>query len=84
MQNAFVCTLNRLISLENTANELAVLFLPYRLAPECLEQKKFTHHSDIWSLGVTLWEMFSYGGRPYENWKIEYTADVSSISSIVI
>ena len=67
---------------ENTANLLTAFHL-YRLAPECLEQKKFTHHSDIWSLGVTLWEMFSYGERPYDNWKIEYTADVSFIPSFV-
>ncbi|XP_046849842.1 uncharacterized protein LOC124443400 [Xenia sp. Carnegie-2017] len=43
--------------------------LPLRwLAPECLEHKKFTVNSDVWSLGVTLWEMFSYGQRPYEDW----------------
>jgi serine/threonine protein kinase len=47
-----------------------------RLAPECLEQKKFTVYSDVWSLGVTLWEMFSYGKRPYEDWNMEYTSEV--------
>lgn len=47
-----------------------------RLAPECLEQKKFTVYSDVWSLGVTLWEMFSYGKRPYEDWNLDTTAQV--------
>ncbi|CAB3986462.1 tyrosine- kinase receptor Tie-1-like [Paramuricea clavata] len=51
--------------------------LPIRwLAPECLEQKKFTVYSDVWSLGVTLWEMFSYGKRPYEDWKFKFTSEL--------
>jgi serine/threonine protein kinase len=57
-----------------------------RLAPECLEQKKFTVYSDVWSLGVTLWEMFSYGKRPYEDWNMEYTSEVypCSFHSLVL
>ncbi|XP_048586745.1 uncharacterized protein LOC5516063 isoform X2 [Nematostella vectensis] len=36
-------------------------------APECLEFLKFTAKSDVWSFGVTMWEMFEYGGaRPYQ------------------
>ena len=35
-------------------------------APECLKADKTSFHfeSDIWSYGVTLWEMFSYGKYP--------------------
>jgi len=36
------------------------------LAPECLQQKIFTHESDIWSYGVVMWEVFSHGALPYE------------------
>lgn len=34
-------------------------------APECVNYGKFTHATDVWSYGVTLWEMFSYGEQPY-------------------
>ncbi|KJH48926.1 p21-Rho-binding domain protein [Dictyocaulus viviparus] len=34
-------------------------------APECINFLKFTSSSDVWSFGVTLWEMFSYGEMPW-------------------
>ena len=34
-------------------------------APECVNEGKFTHASDVWSYGVLLWEMYSYGKEPY-------------------
>eukprot|EP00005_Dracoamoeba_jomungandri_P002720 CAMPEP_0174260100 /NCGR_PEP_ID=MMETSP0439-20130205/8839_1 /TAXON_ID=0 /ORGANISM="Stereomyxa ramosa, Strain Chinc5" /LENGTH=882 /DNA_ID=CAMNT_0015344257 /DNA_START=631 /DNA_END=3279 /DNA_ORIENTATION=- len=34
-------------------------------SPESLQYKKFTHASDVWSFGVTMWEIFSYGAEPY-------------------
>ncbi|KAI6204846.1 hypothetical protein M3Y94_00724200 [Aphelenchoides besseyi] len=40
--------------------------LPVRwLPPECLEAGRFTHQSDMWSFGVTLYEIFTYGAMPY-------------------
>ncbi|XP_021367912.1 ephrin type-B receptor 1-B-like isoform X3 [Mizuhopecten yessoensis] len=37
-------------------------------APEAIAFRKFTTASDIWSYGVVMWEIISYGERPYWNW----------------
>ncbi|XP_011298706.1 epidermal growth factor receptor isoform X4 [Fopius arisanus] len=36
------------------------------LALECIQHRVFTHKSDVWAFGVTIWEILTYGGRPYE------------------
>lgn len=38
-------------------------------APECINFHKFSSKSDVWSFGVTMWEAFSYGGKPYKKMK---------------
>ncbi|XP_064626481.1 tyrosine-protein kinase SYK-like [Lineus longissimus] len=38
-------------------------------APECIYYYKFDSRSDVWSYGVTMWETFSYGGKPYRGMK---------------
>ena len=35
-------------------------------APECIYYYKFTHKSDVWSYGVTLWEVMARGCMPYQ------------------
>nr|WAR33938.1 epidermal growth factor receptor 2a [Scylla paramamosain] len=37
------------------------------LALECIQHRIFTHKSDVWAFGVTVWELLTYGGRPYED-----------------
>lgn len=37
-------------------------------APEAIAFRKFTSASDVWSYGVVMWEIVSYGERPYYNW----------------
>ncbi|XP_056132982.1 tyrosine-protein kinase ZAP-70 [Lampris incognitus] len=39
-------------------------------APECIKFHKFSSKGDVWSFGVTMWEAFSYGGKPYKKMKI--------------
>ncbi|EDL37948.1 Eph receptor A5, isoform CRA_a [Mus musculus] len=34
-------------------------------APEAIAFRKFTSSSDVWSYGIVMWEVVSYGERPY-------------------
>ncbi|CAG9864668.1 unnamed protein product [Phyllotreta striolata] len=37
------------------------------LALECIQHRIFTHKSDVWAFGVTVWELLTFGERPYDN-----------------
>ncbi|KAK0178377.1 hypothetical protein PV328_002328 [Microctonus aethiopoides] len=36
------------------------------LALECIQHRVFTHKSDVWAFGVTIWEILTYGEKPYD------------------
>lgn len=46
--------------------KLAVKWIP----PECLETKRFSERSDIWAMGVTMWEIMSYGAVPFAGTRV--------------
>jgi serine/threonine protein kinase len=47
---------------------LPLKWLPIDLIKET--SKRYDEKSDVWSFGVTCWEVTSYGGLPYENTNI--------------
>lgn len=51
--------------------------LPIRwYAPETLETQKYSSQSDVWSFGVTLYEMFTYGATPYSHVDVKSAAQL--------
>ena len=41
-------------------------------APESLGGKMFSFKSDVWSFGIFVWELFSYGRMPYPRTQTEF------------
>lgn len=71
--------------LQDSQTDSLVLFcsqggkIPIRwTSPEAIAYRKFTSASDAWSYGIVLWEVMSYGERPY--WEMS-NQDVSKLLS---
>lgn len=50
-------------------------------APEAIAFRKFTSASDVWSYGIVMWEVVSYGERPY--WEMT-NQDVSRLQLLSV
>ncbi|XP_039250528.2 ephrin type-B receptor 3-like isoform X1 [Styela clava] len=48
-------------------------------APECIRYRQFTSASDVWSYGIVMWEVMSYGEKPY--WDMTNQQVVQNIES---
>ena len=47
------------------------LELPWKwVAPEAAILRRFNQASDVWAFGITLWEIFTFGGMPYPSLKM--------------
>ena len=46
------------------------------LALECIRHRVFTSKSDVWAYGVTIWELLTYGARPYGEYAAKDVPDL--------
>ncbi|XP_069826126.1 receptor tyrosine-protein kinase erbB-3 [Dendropsophus ebraccatus] len=46
------------------------------MALESIHFGKYTHQSDVWSYGVTLWEMMTFGDEPYPGIRLSEVPDL--------
>lgn len=60
--------LAKLLSVDSDCYQAAGGRMPIKwLAIECIRHRIFTTKSDVWAFGVTVWELLTFGRRPYES-----------------
>ncbi|XP_043927890.1 receptor tyrosine-protein kinase erbB-2 [Protopterus annectens] len=59
--------LARLLDIDETEYHADAGKVPIKwMALESILHRKFTHQSDVWSYGVTVWELMTFGAKPYD------------------
>lgn len=57
--------------------------LPIRwMPPESIMYRKFTTDSDVWSFGVILWEIFTYGKQPWFQLSNTEVTDLQELAEV--
>jgi len=60
--------LAKLLDVKNEAYKAHGGKMPIKwLALESIQNQLFTQKSDVWSFGVTMWELMTFGQKPYED-----------------
>ena len=47
------------------------------MSPESIEHSFFDERTDVWSFGITIWEIFNFGSIPWNKGKRVYEFDSS-------
>ncbi len=53
-------------------------------APEVIKYRKYSFSSDVWSYGILLWEIMSFGEKPYWEWENHEVTKCTTLWKILI